>query len=207
MANAHAKGFVVNGLKEGIEKLYHFYEVYQSTNETTGPYWPAKITAEEYWEGTCRPEHLHRSCSWCYGNIGILRGLQKVAGYMDWPEREQIYIEAMKQFLTQDIKDYNLHSPSLCHGFSSLVAIQACAYTVYKDPNLLKNLERNVREIVKRYRKNNELKVSIKDIRNETIWVEGYLKDLSLLTGSIGIATTLLSLHGNVKIGRLLMVD
>ena len=45
------------------------------------------------------------------------------------------------------------------------------------------------------------------DIRDDTVWIEGYLKDLSLLTGSIGIATTLLSLQGTMKTGKLLMID
>lgn len=207
LAKAYAKGFAVDGLREGIEKLYHLYETYQFVNEANVPYWPGRITVEEYWEGGCRSEHLHRPCSWCYGNIGILRGLQKVSGYMNWPEREREHIEAMKCFLAQDIKTYNLVSPSLCHGFSSVVAIQICAYSAYGDPKLLNNLERNVREIVVGYRKNNEQEVSLMDIRDNTIWVEGYLKDLSLLTGSVGIASTLLSLQGTMKTAKLLMID
>ena len=207
LAKAYAKGFVVEGLMEGIEKLYHLYEIYQSLNEANVPYWPGRITVEEYWERACKPEHLHRPCSWCYGNIGILRGLQKVAGYMNWPEREREYIEAMKRFLAQDSKEYGLFSPSLCHGFSSVVAIQNCAYSAYGDPKLLTNLERNVWELVTEYRKHNEKEVSLMDIRDETIWVEGYLKDLSFLTGSIGVAATLLSLRGTMKTGKLLMID
>lgn len=207
LAKAYAKGFAVDGLKEGIEKLYHLYETYQSANEVNVPYWPRTITVEEYWERACKPAHLHRPCSWCYGNIGILRGLQKVAGYMNWPEREREYIEAMKRFLAQDSKEYGLFSPSLCHGFSSVVAIQNCAYSAYGDPKLLTNLERNVWELVTEYRKHNEKEVSLMDIRDETIWVEGYLKDLSFLTGSIGVAATLLSLRGTMKTGKLLMID
>ena len=109
--------------------------------------------------------------------------------------------------MAQDIKAYNLLSPSLCHGFSSLVAIQSYAYSVYRDPKLLVNLERNVREVIKGYRKSNERTVDLADIRDKRIWVEGYLRDLSLLTGSIGIATTLLSLQGSVRVGRMLMID
>lgn len=207
LSKAHARGFSIDGLEEGIEKLYHLYETYQVKNGTTGPYWPGTITVEEYWAGVCRSEHLHKSCSWCYGNIGILRGLQKVSAYMNWTKREQTYIEAMKQFFSQAVKDYDLFSPSLCHGFSSLVAVQTCAYFAYKDPKLLTNLERNVREIIKGYRKSNEKEVSLMDIQNEIIWVEGYLKDLSLLTGSVGIAITLLSLQRSVETGKLLMID
>ena len=68
-------------------------------------------------------------------------------------------------------------------------------------------MERNVREIIKGYRKSNEKEVSLMDIQNEIIWVEGYLKDLSLLTGSVGIAITLLSLQRSVETGKLLMID
>lgn len=207
LSKAYAKGLVVEGLTDGIEKLYRLYETYQYENEANIPYWPDKITVEEYWQGACSPGHLHKKCSWCYGNIGIIRGLQKVAAYMNWPAREQLYIKAMRDFLAQDIKAYNLLSPSLCHGFSSLVAIQSYAYSVYRDPKLLVNLERNVREVIKGYRKSNERTVDLADIRDKRIWVEGYLRDLSLLTGSIGIATTLLSLQGSVRVGRMLMID
>lgn len=207
LSKAYAEGFYVNGLKEGIEKIYHLYEIYRFVNETNISYWPGQITVDEYWERECRVEHLHSPCSWCYGNIGIIRGLQKVAGYMGWSEKEQTHIEEMKLFLTKDKKTYNLISPSLCHGFSSIVAIQTCAYSTYRDLQLLANLERNVKEIIKGYRRNNEREVSLADICNETIWLEGYLKDLSLLTGSIGIATTLLSLRGSMKVGKLLMID
>ncbi len=207
LAKAYAKGVVVDGLKEGIEKLYHLYEIYRHENEAHVPYWPDKITVEEYWNGMCKIEHLHRKSSWCYGNIGIIRGLQKVAAYMGWSDREQAYLEAMRCFLTQDMKEYHLISPSLCHGFSSLASIQSCAYSAYRDPKLIVNLERNVKEIIKGYRKSNEENVSLMDIRDKKVWVEGYLEDLSLLTGSVGIAITLLSLRGNVRIGKLLMID
>ena len=207
LSKAYAKGFRVKGLREGIEKIYRLYELFQSLNERGVPYWPGMITVEEYWDGVCKPEHLHRSCSWCYGNAGILRGLQKVAGYMHWPEKEQNYVEAMKRFLSQDIKAYDLFSPSLCHGFSSLVAIQTCAYAAYEDQELLTNLQRNVQQMITGYRKNNEQEVRLMDIRDGTTWVEGYLKDLSLLTGSTGIAITLLSLQGNIKTGKLLVID
>ena len=207
LSKAYAKGIIVEGLREGIEKIYRLYETYQAINRSDVPYWPGTITVEEYWEGTCKPEHLHTASSWCYGNVGIMRGLQKVACYMNWPEKEQTYVEAMKCFLAQNPKEFHLFSPSLCHGFSSVVAIQNCAYSSYGDPKLLTNLERNVGEVIRGYRKNNERKASLMEIRNGTIWLEGYLKDLSLLTGSTGIATTLLSLQGNIKTGKLLMID
>lgn len=207
LAKAHSKGFRAAGLQEGIETLYHLYENYRSVNERNVPYWPRTITVEEYWAGSCRPEHLHKPCSWCYGNIGILRGLQKVAGYMNWTCQEQGYVEDMKRFLAQEVSAYDLVSPSLCHGYGSLVAIQACAYAAYQDPGLLRNLERHGRKLVEGYRKSNQQKVSLAEIQNETIWVEGYLEDLSLLTGSTGVAITLLAMTGGVKTGKLLMID
>lgn len=207
LAKAYAKGFEVDGLKEGIEKIYCLYEIYQFVNDAHIPYWPGIITVEEYWEKACKSEHLHRPSSWCYGNMGILRGLQKVSNYMNWPQKEQIYIDAMKHVLTQDIKTYNLYSPSLCHGFASVVAIQSSAYSAYRDPKLLTNLERNVRAIVTGYRKNNEEDTNLIDIREGTVLLEGYLKDSSLLTGSVGIAVTLLSLQGAIGTGKLLMID
>ena len=207
LAKSYEKGFVVNGLRDGIEKIYQLYERFQSVNEGKVPQWPGVITVEEYVEGICRPEHLHVHSSWCYGNIGIVRGLQKVAGYMDWKETEQAYIKAMKHLCSQKLEDFKLFRPSLCHGFSSLVAIQTCTYSAYVDSGLLCHLERNVRHLIALYRKSNEHDLSLVDIHDETNPVEGYLKDLSLLTGSTGVAIALLSLKGKIRIGKLLMID
>lgn len=188
LAKACAKGFAVDGLQEGIEKLYRLYEIYQSGEKADVPYWPEAITVEEDWEKACRPEHLHRYSSWCDGNLGILRGLQKISAYMNWPQREREYLQAMKGFLAQNIKAYSFDGPSLRHGYSGLVAVQTGTYSVYEDPGLLTNLERNVQEIIKGYRTNNR-------------------QDLSLLTGSLGITVALLSLQGKVRAGKLLMID
>ena len=207
MAKAYSMGFSVDGLPEGIEKVYRMYEVFQLENEEKVPLWPGVMTVEEYWAGRCQPEQLHISSSWCYGNAGVIRGLQKVATYMHWKEREGSAIEAMKRLFAQNIQAYNLFSPSLCHGFSSLVAIQTCAYAAYQDPGLLIHLERHVRQLIDEYRKSNERKVDLMDIRNRVLWVEGYLEDLSLLTGSAGVAVALLSLNGPVQTGRLLLID
>ncbi|WP_413604579.1 lanthionine synthetase LanC family protein [Evtepia gabavorous] len=102
---------------------------------------------------------------------------------------------------------YDLYSPSLCHGFSSLVAIQMCAYSSYRNPKLLTNLERHIQKMIAGYRKNNENELNLTDIRNKSILIEGHLNDLSILTGSVGIAITLLSLKRTTKTGKLLMID
>lgn len=207
LAKAYAKGFILDGLQEGIEKIFHLYETFQSVNENHVPLWPRIITVQEYWQGICEPEHLHIPSSWCYGNVGTIRGLQKVCRYMQWKEAEQCYTQALEGLFSQDIPSYHLERPSLCHGFSSLVAIQTNAYFDCQDPKLLRHLERNVMHVVSTYRKNNEHKVNLADIRNKTNQVEGYLEDLSLLTGSTGVAIALLSLQRKMETGRLLMID
>lgn len=188
LAKAHAKGFSVEGLEEGIEILYRLYETYQLADEHSVPCWPGAISPEEYREGACRPERPCVPSSWCCGNLGILRGLQKAAGYMNWPERERTYLEAMKGFLAQDCTAYHLAGPSLCHGYSGLAAIQIGVYAVYEDPGLLTNLERNVKKVMDEYREANR-------------------KDSSLLTGSLGVAAALLPLQGRGRTGKLLMID
>lgn len=207
LAKAYAKGFNVDGLQDGIEKVYRLYETFQLVKGDNIPYWPGPMSVEEYWEGACKPEHLHISSSWCYGNIGVIRGLQKVARYMNWKEKERAHIEMMKRIYAQETKNYRLFSPSVCHGFSSLLAIQTCSYSACGDSGLLIQLERNVRQVIKEYQRSNEHEVSLMDIRDGTTWVEGYLKDLSLLTGSTGVAIALLSLKGPMKTGKLLMID
>ena len=71
----------------------------------------------------------------------------------------------------------------------------------------LTNLERHIQKMIAGYRKNNENELNLTDIRNKSILIEGHLKDLSILTGSVGIAITLLSLKRKTKTGKLLMID
>ena len=207
LAKAYSKGICVNGMEDAIQKIYNLYECFQVKNEFDISYWPALITVDEYWNKRCKQEHIETTASWCYGNIGIMRGLQKVARYMNWTDRELVLVNAMSRFFEQEIDTYELRSPSLCHGFSSLIAVQTCAYNTYKNPKLLINLERNVQRLLRQYRKSNSQEINLMDIITKKNLTEGYLKDLSLMTGSIGIAITLLSFKKDVQSWRLLMID
>jgi hypothetical protein len=100
---------------------------------------------------------------------------------------------------------FMIRTPSL--PVNVFTDFQTCAYSAYGDPELLSHLERNVRQLISAYRKSNAHEVNLVDIRSKTNRVEGYLEDLSLLTGSTGVAITLLSLKGKIATGKLLMID
>ena len=201
LAKAYSKGYIVDGQKNAIEKIYNLYETFKIVDNENISVWPEIITPEEYLEGKCRKELLYSRSSWCYGNAGILRGLQKVAKYMKWEEIEKSYEDNLISFFNQNTETYNLSSPSICHGYSSILAIQTSAYYHTNDLRMLNNIERNVSLIISTYDDNS------KKPFNKENKLEGCIEDISLLTGSVGVAISLLSLKGNIKTGKLLMID
>lgn len=201
LSKAFSKGIVIDGQKNAISKIFSLYEKFQITDKEKVPVWPKLITQEEYLSGDFRKELLHLQSSWCYGNIAIMRGLQKVAQYMDWTDIELKYKEKLIKFFDAENESYMLTTPSICHGYASILAVQTCAYFSSGDSLMLKNIERNVAHLISAFNKN-----SLYTPTDESV-VEGYIGHFSLLTGSIGVGIALISLRGRMGIDKLLMLD
>lgn len=208
LSKAFNLGYKVDGLKESIEELTLLYDKFKVYKENIA-LWPSQLSLEEYLIGKCKDENYHVASSWCYGNISIARGLQKVAKNMGWDEKESLYKEDLINILNQPSINYNLSSPSLCHGYSSILSIITHSYMNDRDDRYVSRIEEMIALILKVFEENNKYIESHKEVlEDKDNYIEGYSEDLSLLSGSLGIALTILgAISEDIEYGKLLLID
>ncbi|MEA4820622.1 MAG: lanthionine synthetase LanC family protein [Erysipelotrichales bacterium] len=201
-------GCVIDGLEESIGELFILYEKFKAYKDKI-PFWPGQLSLEEYLVGKCKEEHYHLASSWCYGNISIARGLQKVAENMSWNDKEDIYKKDLINIINQPVEKYNLYSPSVCHGYSSILSLRTFSYMRDRDYGYINNIEDNIEKILKVFEDNNKYIDEHKEaLEDENNFVEGYFEDLSFLQGALGIALAMLSiLSEDIQYGKLLLID
>lgn len=208
LSKAFSLGYKVDGLKESIVELTELYERFKVYKDNIA-LWPSQLPFEQYLIGKCEERHCHLASSWCYGNISIARGLQKVAKNMNWAEKEKLYKNDLINIINQPSENYNLYSPALCHGYSSILAIRTSSYKNDRDYRYINNIEENIDIIIKRFEENNKYIEENKEVlEDKDNYIEGYIEDLSLLSGSLGIALVLLSIISEeVEYSKLLLID
>lgn len=188
LSKAYEKGINLKGLEKSIIKLFQLYEDYKIYCNNV-PFWPSRLPLNEFINKDHQLKYYHPISSWCYGNISIARGMQIVANIMNWNEKEDLYYKDLIKII--NYKHY-FESPSLCHGFSSLLSIRMAIYKEKKEPSLLKKLDKNVEQIINISIENT--KNFRRDKKGLEKHIEGVIDDLSILNGSIGIVLSLLCL-------------
>lgn len=208
LSKAFNLGYKVDGLQESIVELFRLYEKFKVYKGNIA-LWPSQLSLEEYLIGKCKKENYHLASSWCYGNISIARGLQKVAKNMGWNEKENSYKSDLINIINQPSSNYNLYSPALCHGYSSILSIRTFSYMGDRDYQYINNIEENIDIIIKVFEENNIYIENHKEIlKDEDNFIEGYFEDLSLLNGVSGISLSLLSIvSDDISYGKLLLID
>lgn len=192
LAKAKMLHYEVEGLDNAIHKLLEIYRKFEKEENGVLKY-PMQLVIHN---GYC-PEKSRYSIhsGWCYGNAGTVRGLMKVAFYLGEEQEYQYYKQALLKIIDQDLDDYELQVPFLCHGYASVVEIQISAYKETGDVAFVKNLERNVRKLLEEHCR--LLKAD-----------DEYAKDWTLLEGQGGVILTLLdAISMDVLLGKLLMID
>lgn len=100
-----------------INYLYNLYETFSKKEENFSIY-PNFITYEEYSNRDFKKNIKQYRAAWCSGNLITSFILCKVCQNMNWKKKEGIYYSHVINILCQDIKDYNLEIPIICHGYS-----------------------------------------------------------------------------------------
>ena len=196
LTKAKYKGIKCEKLDYAINNLFSFYDE-QCASIDGGLYWKPQISYDE-WEQNVKvtKENIERA-SWCYGSLGILRGLQKASTYICDIERENKYKSAIKHLLEMPIDKLGLDSPILCHGYSGILMLITSEYKQYKDKEYLKNMN-----------------IIISKILNESFENDGNIdlhvfeEDESILQGMFGVAMALVGvLTMNSSYEKLFLMD
>lgn len=202
LAKAHNNGFECPQIKEAIEVIFNLYDKFKVYIEDI-PTWPTQLSFEDYISGEFNEDSRPVMSSWCYGNSGIVRGLQKAAKYMNDNNREEIYIKDLINVVNQPINRYNLSSPILCHGYSSVLSARTMAYRDKKDNRYISTIEDDIYSILKFFHINKNRECDIDKVIEEVL--DG---DKSLLMGAVGIMLSLLStIYDDTHYCNLLMID
>ncbi|EKO1911937.1 hypothetical protein PZQ55_003798 [Clostridium botulinum] len=203
LAKCKELGFYVKGLDASIIRLFEVYEKFCIRDDGVLKY-PTKLPLQNYIKNL--PNNLSFNCGWCYGNISIVRGLMKVSNILKRNEKYEYYKKELLNIINQPIEKYNLKSPIVCHGYSSVIGIQISAYRETKDKKFLNTLNRNLLKVIEEHesiisndKEKNEEEINYKEL---------YQQDYSILNGSGGVIMMLMnSISGDLKFNKILMVD
>ncbi|AVQ46170.1 TPA: hypothetical protein PTV44_003849 [Clostridium botulinum] len=204
LSKAKYLGYEVNGLDEAIKKVYDIYEIFSVKDKGVLRY-PMQLSPKDYFNK--KVNNLSVNCSWCYGNIGIVRGLMKISNYIGLISKYSYYKEELIKIINDPIQNYNLDLPILCHGYASVVAIQVNTYRETKDKRFLNSFERNISNLIKQHK----ILINLNGKMTDNIYdgfYKNYYRDFSLLDGIGGVILTLMDcINGNTNFNRILMID
>lgn len=196
LCKAKRKGLTCIGIDKAIKNLFDFYEK-QCVYLYGMPQWKPQLSYDE-WMKNIRvdKERIERS-SWCYGNIGIVRGLQKASYYIGDLKRESQYGKMVKALVHQSTDKFGLKSSMLCHGYSGVLMLMVSEYKQYLDKEYLDNINGLINDI---------LVNSIND--NGEINLNAFEENDSILQGTIGVAIALKGvLSANTHYEKLFLMD
>lgn len=185
---------------DAIYKLRRIYQHFSFYHNGV-VHWPSYISPDNYQTGML-PERkalmpFQRS-SWCYGNISIVRSLQRIAAFDGNKAEEKIRIDQLCDIIKGPVENYNLTLPCLCHGYASVLAVGGYLYDDCKDVELMKALERLVMIMKKLFN----------GIEMDQIISEHFDGSIAILQGMGGTILALSKLMADdLEFGKLLAID
>ncbi|QXM06243.1 lanthionine synthetase C family protein [Crassaminicella indica] len=202
LTKAHNKEIRVEGIENAISTLFDIYDQFKVYRNDIAA-WPTQLSFENFIKGQYSDNLRLPMASWCYGNTGIARGLQKAAQYMGYTQKEETYKKDLINIINQPVNRYNLFETILCHGYSSVLCIRMMAYRDTKDERFVKTIEKDINAILDIFNKNSDTSYDMNQIIKNH-----FENDLSLLQGAMGVVLSLLGvIHESMEYGRVLMVD
>lgn len=188
---AYNVGYRVKGIEDAIKKLFDIYDIFKRYDNGI-PIWPTQLKYEDFIENKFNGDIRENRAGWCYGNIGIARGLIKAASYMNDKKSELIYQDDLKKILLQPWSNFHLNSSILCHGYASVLAI--INSLKWDDSEFIRTVTEGIDKIIVEY-----------ESKSDKFFDE---MDMSFLQGVAGIALTMLSfIKPDAKFYKLLMLD
>lgn len=207
LSKAHFKGISSDCLTSAVDKLFRLYLDFELEYENI-LYWPGQLPYEDYILNNVSYDNIHKSASWCYGNVSIVKGLEKVSHYMNWEHYKEKYEHALFNILNQEPMNYKLVSPSLCHGITSVLMV-GLGNDVLNSKMEMSQKDKLAKLILNICEENNnKISENPNILLDEELHIEGYALDFSLFEGVLGIGISLLGyLKGSTESSRLLLVD
>ncbi|OWT47261.1 lanthionine synthetase C family protein [Bacillus sp. K2I17] len=143
LSKAYKNGIIVKGQKEAILNIINLYNKYSIRSEGY-TYWPMILSFEEYLSEV--KEKTNVRDGWCYGGIGIARAIFIASNaLMDNKMQEWAY-KIIEERAKMGIEEYNLISPTLCHGYAGVLSILANTIREKEESLLIKQRIDHIRK-------------------------------------------------------------
>lgn len=209
LCKAWAKGIWVDGMDEAVDTLFSIYETFYIKRNGVA-FWPTCLSLESYLIGNCTAKDTQQSrASWCYGNVGIARGLQRAAKHQGNITRVKKYSEYLANIIDQPVENFRLSNPCLCHGYASVMAIAMAADMDQPNPRLTRSMNRLFTEALLVMSGTKETPYWNGSHFDIDLIIKDYFEDdTSFLQGPGGLVLALLNvMHPGLEFGRLLMIQ
>lgn len=209
LCKAWAKGIRVDGMETAIETIFRMYETFYVERDGV-VIWPTCLSLESYLMGSCAAKDTQQSrASWCYGNVGMARGLQLAAKYQQDVPRIKKYGEYLADMIDQPVENFRLSNPCLCHGYASVMAIAMAADMDQPDPRLARSMNQLFTEALLVMSGTKETPYCNGSHFDINLIINDYFEDdTSFLQGLGGLVLALLNvMHPGLEFGRLLMIQ
>ena len=188
MSLALKNGIEINGQREAMQFIVDWIK-----NWYTDDYWPDRLSFEEVTEGKLYHTYSKRK-GWCYGNPGVTRALFLAGQALDNDDITNLvlreYSIVNEEIAKHKSEQWELYSPSFCHGKAGFLQIYIRLYKDISDDNN-SSINYLLNFLLESYRPDTPF--GFKDIEQKN---EFFLeKDkVGLLEGVSGILLVLLSL-------------
>lgn len=195
LAKAYQYEFLNGKVKNAIWNILTVYNTFERKINCK-LFWPRQLSLENYENIFFIPDAKKERASWCYGSISILRGMIKVYNILGEQDLQKKYSDMLKTVLLSSPDENGLNLPILCHGYSSVLTIQAIVYKEIKDPDIIKSAKNYIYNIL-------NFKSQSSGFYDE--WNEN---DYSFLQGKSGCVLALISsVCDKLTYSKILMMD
>ncbi|HTI14682.1 MAG TPA: lanthionine synthetase C family protein [Dictyobacter sp.] len=186
LALAWNAGYHIPGQQEAIRTLSQWIIEHQIYDEW-GVNWPATIPLHlsyhaEQWQ-TLPPARN----AWCYGAPGIASALWLAGDALEDEALHQLALQAIETVLQRPIEQRGISSPTICHGIAGLLTICSRFAHVTHSKLIHEHIPLLTEQILTLCDPN--LPFVVQDSDNNGLAID----DPGFLTGSIGVALTLLA--------------
>ena len=117
LSKAYKLGIKKKKSYEGVNIILNFYRKYVNTNNSA--LFPEIVAINNNYS----IPHYELRVSWCYGSLGILRGLHIISENINNNALKYEIFSLIERLYSIDINFYMLSYPTFCHGYSGLFYI------------------------------------------------------------------------------------
>ncbi|WP_025689411.1 lanthionine synthetase C family protein [Paenibacillus zanthoxyli] len=189
MSLALQKGVEVEGQRDAIRRASHWLIEHAEIGEH-GLYWPSAISFEQ--ETVHEGQSEHSRDAWCYGTAGVARSLFLAGQSLQDDSLCQWGIRGFDAIFSRTEEQWNVDSPTFCHGLSGLLQLTVRMAQDVKEERFYGYIEKPLNSLLQNYDPESPLGYRDLEIMNG-------IDKAGLLDGTVGIALFFLSLSSTTE--------